>query len=52
MAFKSGRIDCATTPDETAVNKFPNPTMAGKEMFKWFEQDFGMNDREVRNILT
>ena len=51
LSFKSGRIDCSTSPNDNERHFYPDASMNRFQMMKWFKDTqygFGMNENEVR----
>ena len=54
ITFKGGRLDCPTSPFETARHTFPSPAMNRTAMMNWFssyEFGFGMNEKQVTALM-
>ena len=50
MTFRWGRRDCNTSPFTSEIHEFPEATMNGTMMFKYFKDHYKFTKREVKKF--
>ncbi len=47
FTFKTGRLECSTSPNSTQMDNFPTPFMTHAEVLDYFAAEFDMTPNEV-----
>ena len=51
IVFKSGRVDCAESPDDDQEFEYPNGAMDHDSMFAYMESHFGYNANQTTALM-